>query len=113
MTAGVIIIGILALFLYFLPTYFSWGRKKNAGAIFALNLLLGWTFLGWLAALIWALVADRNDQINQQIIINASPAKVEHHEGLNIEELKKLKGLVEEGILTQSEYEEQKKKLLS
>jgi Superinfection immunity protein len=24
-------------------------------AIFALNLLLGWTFLGWVAALVWAL----------------------------------------------------------
>lgn len=108
---GIVIIGIIALFLYFLPTYFSWGRKKNVGAIFALNLLLGWTFLGWLIALIWALTADGN----QQIVINTSPTKVEveHRENISIaEELKKLKGLVEEGILTQSEYEEQKKKLL-
>lgn len=30
-------------------------RHHNAQAIVALNLLLGWTFLGWAAALVWAL----------------------------------------------------------
>ena len=45
---------------YFLPTLI--GRKKrNARALFALNLLLGWTFLGWVGALVWALLRDRKD----------------------------------------------------
>jgi hypothetical protein len=43
--------------LYFLPTFVS-VRKRNAGAIFALNLLLGWTLLGWVVALVWALTKD-------------------------------------------------------
>lgn len=35
-------------------------QKKNGTAIFFLNLLLGWTFIGWVAALIWALLEDKN-----------------------------------------------------
>ena len=29
-------------------------RKRNAAAIFVFNLLLGWTLVGWVAALVWA-----------------------------------------------------------
>ena len=44
-------------FVYFLPTFM--GRsKRNAGAIFALNLLLGWTLVGWVVALVWAMTVD-------------------------------------------------------
>jgi len=43
--------------LYFLPTMVGW-KKRNAGAIFVLNLFLGWTFIGWVAALVWALCED-------------------------------------------------------
>ena len=43
--------------LYFLPSIVA-ARRKHANnliwGIFLLNLFLGWTFLGWLAALIWA-----------------------------------------------------------
>lgn len=39
-------------------------HRKNAAAIFVLNLLLGWTFLGWVAALIWAMVSPKNDDGN-------------------------------------------------
>jgi type VI protein secretion system component VasK len=45
------------LLLYFLPTIVASGRKR-ATAIAALNLLLGWTFLGWVVALVWALAED-------------------------------------------------------
>jgi len=47
----------LSLFVYFLPTYLG-RRKRNVGAIFALNLLLGWTLVGWVVALVWALSHD-------------------------------------------------------
>ncbi|MVN78112.1 superinfection immunity protein [Hymenobacter sp. HMF4947] len=43
--------------LYFLPTLIARG-KRNATAIFWLNLLGGWTGLGWLIAFIWALTKD-------------------------------------------------------
>lgn len=44
--------------MYFAPSIVASFRKHhNATAIFFLNLLLGWTFLGWVGALIWALTS--------------------------------------------------------
>lgn len=37
-------------------------KKRNAGAIFVLNLLLGWTVIGWIVALVWALTVDSAPQ---------------------------------------------------
>ena len=34
-------------------------KKRSARAIVALNLLTGWTGLGWIISLIWALVPDQ------------------------------------------------------
>ena len=48
---------ILGLALYFLPTIIGWKVKGSSG-IFMLNLFLGWTLLGWIAALIWAATAE-------------------------------------------------------
>ncbi len=48
---------VFALAIYFLPTIVG-SSKKNVAAIFALNLFLGWTFLGWVVAFIWALTKD-------------------------------------------------------
>jgi hypothetical protein len=47
----------LAIVLYFLPTIVGL-RKQNAGGIFLLNLVLGWTLAGWIGALIWACTAE-------------------------------------------------------
>jgi hypothetical protein len=41
------------LLLYFLPSIIG-HQKRSFGGIFVLNLLLGWTVIGWIAALIWA-----------------------------------------------------------
>ena len=57
---------------YFIPAIV--GRKKrNAAAIFFLNLFLGWTVAGWIVALIWALTKDSE---TPQVIVNqpAQPA---------------------------------------
>lgn len=44
-----------AIALYFYPTICAVGEHPKATPIFALNLLAGWTFIGWVAAFIWAL----------------------------------------------------------
>lgn len=50
---------LLLIVFYFLPSLVANKRRHaNAGAIFALNLLLGWTFLGWALAIVWALTDD-------------------------------------------------------
>ena len=53
---AIIIIGLL---FYFIPGIVASVRKhRNRMAIGILNLLLGWTLIGWVAALVWALTAD-------------------------------------------------------
>lgn len=40
---------------YFVPTLVAYCRQHhNAGLIFFLNLLFGWTIIGWVIALFWA-----------------------------------------------------------
>ena len=59
-----IIIGILlCITIYMLPAGIGIIRaRSNAGAIFVLDLFLGWTLIGWVIALVWA-VADDNKKI--------------------------------------------------
>ena len=46
---------LVAIAFYFLPAAVAMKRNHpNGGAIFALNLFLGWTFLGWVIALVWS-----------------------------------------------------------
>ena len=47
----------LGLGFYFLPAIVG-RNKSNIGAIFLLNLLLGWTLVGWVVALVWAMTAE-------------------------------------------------------
>jgi hypothetical protein len=45
--------------LYFLPAIIAFGRsKRDAGSILVLNFFLGWTAIGWVIALVWALKQD-------------------------------------------------------
>ena len=58
----------VSLVLYFIPAGIAAIRKHNQTmAIFLVNLLLGWTVLGWVIALIWAFV---NSLGSQQVIVN-------------------------------------------
>jgi ABC-type transport system involved in cytochrome c biogenesis permease component len=44
--------------LYLAPMIVALCRKhRQAGAIAALNILLGWSVLGWIGALIWSLTS--------------------------------------------------------
>ena len=44
---------------YFLPSIVAFARsKRDSASIFILNLLLGWTAIGWVIALVWSLRAD-------------------------------------------------------
>ncbi|MGH8605775.1 MAG: superinfection immunity protein [Gammaproteobacteria bacterium] len=57
-TVGVLLGIVIAIALYFIPTVIAVFRgHHNAIAIFGLNLFLGWSFIGWVASLIWSLTA--------------------------------------------------------
>jgi len=50
----------LAFLLYFLPSVIAYKRKrKNINAITVLNLFLGWTVIGWIVSLVWAVSEDK------------------------------------------------------
>jgi len=51
--SGLIILLVVGL-IYFLPTLVAYNKKrKNKLAILVVNTFLGWTFLGWIIALVW------------------------------------------------------------
>lgn len=76
-SAGAIIFGLVflvfALALYMLPTIIANNRKHpNVGAIAAINIFLGWSLIGWVAALVWAIK-------NPESVVVAPPAMVTPH----------------------------------
>lgn len=142
-SAAVIILFIIP---YFLPSIIALFRNKsNTTAIVMLNLFLGWTFIGWVVALIWAVTKDREMQtivvnnnaysdnktisplmsqpVSENIQYGASQKTIpsqgvksdeqnpkNHQE--KIDNLQKLKRLLDDGILTQEEFDQQKKQIL-
>ena len=48
---------LFCVLLYFLPSIIG-HRKQAFGGILLVNLLLGWTGIGWIVALIWACTAE-------------------------------------------------------
>jgi hypothetical protein len=51
-------LSLLLFPFYFVPSVVSMLRgQKNWGSILVLNIFLGWTFIGWVVALVWACAA--------------------------------------------------------
>lgn len=56
-----IIFFLIGLWLYFIPFIVAANKEHpQTGAILVLNILLGWTFLGWVIALVWACTNSNN-----------------------------------------------------
>jgi hypothetical protein len=54
--------------VYLFPTLVAaWRSHHQTKAIFALNLLLGWTVLGWIIVYVWALTAIK------RVTVHANP----------------------------------------
>ena len=57
MTATVV---LTILFVYLFPAIVAIARKHHQrGAILMLDILLGWSVLGWIVAMVWACSAKR------------------------------------------------------
>jgi hypothetical protein len=55
---------LVSALLYFLPSIIAMSRKKtNLMGIFLVNFFLGWSVIGWIVALIWAVSTERVDQV--------------------------------------------------
>lgn len=56
--AGMFLVLLIAV-VYFLPLWVAAGRKCKAGpGIAIVNIFLGWTFIGWVVALAWAVSGE-------------------------------------------------------
>ena len=124
---------VISLIFYFLPTVIAMLRgKSNTFAILLLNLFLGWTFIGWIVALVWSVTSDNKPQTiivnnnssiepkNEFKTLRSAGIKSEqidnsnlHSHQVKIENLKKLKQLLDDGILTQEEFIQQKNQILA
>jgi hypothetical protein len=70
---------IIVLAIYFLPAIIAMNREHmSAGAIFALNLLVGWTLVGWLFAFIWSLTG--NTKRNLVLLIDERQSEYNRHQ---------------------------------
>lgn len=66
----------LLLALYFAPTIVAAFRgHRQGGPILALNLLLGWTLVGWVVALVWSLSADKGAAPPPAVVAPAGDAR--------------------------------------
>lgn len=55
------ILWLISLFLYFLPAFLA-RNKPNFTGVLVLNILAGWTGIGWIIALVWALTGPQQGQ---------------------------------------------------
>ena len=63
-TIPLILVALAVVVLYFLPTSIATRRElaSGTGALFLVNLLFGWTLIGWLACLLWAALGQTRQQ---------------------------------------------------
>jgi hypothetical protein len=61
---------VLLLIAYLIPALIATLRgHQSVGGIWALNLFLGWTFIGWVLALAWSLSAT-----SHKVVVAAAPS---------------------------------------
>jgi len=96
---GSLLFGILILAIYFLPSIIGYNHR-NANSICLVNLFLGWTLIGWVVAIVWAVSEDK-----KEVVIADNKKSIS-------EQLMLLKELHEDGTLTKEEFDAEKKRLL-
>jgi hypothetical protein len=112
------ITGFLFLFIavagYFLPVIVAGANKHhNQTAIAVLNLFLGWTLIGWVAALAWACTKSPSQQVNRPTGTPANSAGADASPEDVMDMLERLGKLKEQGVLTESEFQAQKLELFN
>jgi uncharacterized membrane protein len=101
---GTVILTFVVILIYFIPSISAYSnKKKSAGSVLVLNALLGWTLIGWVVALVWATKKDMVDLVGKEHKNTTSAT----------EQLEKLAELKRKGVITETEFEKQKQKILA
>lgn len=112
---------VAALLIYFLPTIIAFRRNHpNRWLIFVINLAGGITFFGWLLAIVWSCRAIHKSStgsdggesglnlfVNDESLIKVTGTTDK------ATQLKKLKELLDNGAITQEEFDRLKREVLS
>lgn len=73
MEVPIIVVGAV---VYMLPTVNALFRNHaNIGAIATLNILLGWTVLGWIGALVWSMTNNLRLTVVKDTIVHEAKSK--------------------------------------
>jgi hypothetical protein len=101
-----LILFLIGILVYFIPTIVASKRKHiNKASIVVINIFLGWTLVGWVVALVWVLKKPEEAQGVSNTVVSVPAAS-------EADELIKYKKLLDEGVITQEEFEIKKKSLL-
>ncbi|MFD2755691.1 superinfection immunity protein [Comamonas terrae] len=118
---GKLVAGLFFVFapaLYLLPTYEAWKRQQpNMTPTVLVNIFLGWTLIGWVAAMVMAYKSTEPQKV--ELVYNEpaptyTPAPAQPASKPSIaDELSKLADLKQQGLLTEEEFNQQKARLLA
>ena len=128
---------LLVIALYFIPTIIALARSMpNTGSVAVINLLLGWTVIGWIVALAMSVGAGRPSHVSvnisqpgmppRRIDPPGFPPRLPNHPARQLPsgpppagppaglsaELQRLHALHQEGVLTAEEFAAAKRHLL-
>ena len=110
-TAIIITAMYVVFWLYFLPTSTALrNRNRNVAAILVLNVFLGWTFLGWVGALVWAFIKTDNSELETvlQALEDEKAGTTEARAKLT-----SLQSLRDRNQISENEYLAQRNKILA
>jgi hypothetical protein len=122
---GLVVLPVLVIYLYFLPTFIAFRRvHPNRVVILVLNVLFGLTILGWALLLIWATRAahlsnpSRGGESGLNVLINDRPLvqpelSIATARATATSELEALSAMNESGSLTIDEYTRLRAEVLS
>ncbi|TGE17037.1 superinfection immunity protein [Hymenobacter elongatus] len=100
-----LLLGIPAVFLvFFIPSIIA-RHRSDFSTILLINVVAGWSIIGWVAALYLAL---RKNSTTLSSTASAGPSTFSV-----ADEIAKLRDLREQGVLTPAEFERQKNNLIS
>ncbi|TNJ38772.1 superinfection immunity protein [Chlorobaculum thiosulfatiphilum] len=77
----IILLNVFLWAFYFVPSLLAWTRKhRSLPAIIALNILLGWTGLGWIGAFVWSLSWPGHENSQTSVSKTNAPAEPDQYE---------------------------------
>ena len=131
-SGGFVVYAILAvpvLAIYFYPSIIAYQRENRyKKPILILNIIFGWTVIGWGVALVWAYWPDKDENVGKDIqpisspppsagqgaptVTEATEPQPQSSTEKRLAALEHLAKLHASGVLTDAEFEAEKKKLL-